>query len=96
MTHKVFSLPITHLLFKVHTPDFARKFIWIMRKELATMQRKICMESMQKNSMNHGTSYNSEFCMKVCMDHPSRKIGGEDFFKSEQGGGGFFRHEIER
>ena len=53
------ELAITQPFFELQIPDFVWKFIWTVPTKLATLQRKIGMESMQENSMDHGISYNS-------------------------------------
>ena len=53
------ELALTQPFFELQTPDFAWKFIWTVPTKLATIQRKIGMESMQENSMDHGISYKS-------------------------------------
>ena len=38
-------VPNAITLFELQTSDFAWKFIWTIPKKMASMQRKICMES---------------------------------------------------
>ena len=53
------ELAITQQFFELQTPDFAWKFVWTVPTKWTSMQRKIGMESMQENSMDHGISYKS-------------------------------------
>ena len=55
----IMELAITQPFFELQTPDFAWKFVWTVPTKWTSMQRKIGMESMQENSMDHGIGYNS-------------------------------------
>ena len=55
----IMEFAVTQPFFELQTPDFAWKFVWTVPTKWTSMQRKIGMESMQENSMDHGISYNS-------------------------------------